>query len=51
MTITLENTTSALPDEAKLEVVKPYEAPTIVELDVAGTEAGGPGATDAGFLS
>lgn len=29
----------------------PYQAPSLVRLDLAETEAGGPGITDAGVLS
>jgi hypothetical protein len=48
----LESATKAKPNE-QLEVHErqPYQAPSLVQLDLAHTEAGGPGATDASILS
>ncbi len=51
MTVISENTKSAQSNQAENKVVKPYEAPTLVELDVDATEAGGPGVTDSGIFS
>lgn len=51
MTNVSENANCVQSNQAQNESVKPYEAPSLVELDVDATEAGGPGATDAGILS
>ncbi len=50
MTNVSENANCVQSNQAQNDVLKSYEAPTLVELDVDATEAGGPGATDAGIL-